>query len=480
MDYESTVCGETDYQCQYWRTDQQFSGNQIACYTPALTIEERKLLTSTNTVFNLSVEATPRDNSSNPLVLSCDPINSCVVSYYTETTPEIIVINPQYLAFGDFIQFYIKPKSLKGTVNVAINNPVEINLMEIKVGKNNCIYSNIFNNEQPVIKELIIQNERTPKNYNDSVVNCVLGDGVPESINKLGLNFMFTAGNPAIKSLLWKTGLAGEELIFKLFPKISSVTSLFPTLPKNGGSTITINGVGFIQSAVGSGISVMIEDDQNPCTVTSQTAETVVCTTSEISPALKTKVESSTSQYLGSPGFRYRKYDTNDCNAKMTETGFPDITATVDTVVLELSTRVFQGEYYLEYLNGWFVAPKSTDYKFYLNGDDRVQLYLTVNNTRTLIAQSYWSPYFDYTYEPNQISAWITLPAGNYYLEAYHCQGNGSDWFNTGMEMKEGGARRDLFSNKLGRKPQPLTKKKKNNWQEFLNKRSNYLYIIIF
>ncbi len=56
----------------------------------------------------------------------------------------------------------------------------------------------------------------------------------------------------------------------------------------------------------------------------------------------------------------------------------------------------------------------------------------------------------DYTYTSNHISTWISLTKGKYYIELYHCQGKGHDWFNWGVEVKEGGSRRNLFSAKMG------------------------------
>ena len=121
------------------------------------------------------------------------------------------------------VQFKLNPKQLYGFNNAAINNPVENKLIELKIGKNNCIVSTAFNNEHKLIQSLINKNDSAPKNSWESVVNCILGDGIPEKITKEGLNMMFTSGNPAIKSALWMVGLNGEELLFRTFPKVESV-----------------------------------------------------------------------------------------------------------------------------------------------------------------------------------------------------------------------------------------------------------------
>ncbi|MCP3681389.1 MAG: hypothetical protein GY861_01745, partial [bacterium] len=212
---------------------------------------------------------------------------------------------------------------------------------------------------------------------------------------------------------------SGDLLAFKIFPKIDSIST--QTVSLYGGTKICFKGAGFIQNSIGKVVELWIDDDTNPCKVTQVKNEEVCCTTSAITTALKAKFDNSSYEFIGCPGLRYRKFKTSsndDCAT--TSSG---VAATLDStkllkesVMLEGSGPLFQGDNYLEHLDGYFIAHDAGDYRFYISGDDKVTLYLVINGARTKIAENYWSPSYDYTYNPAQISNWITLAKGKYFI----------------------------------------------------------------
>ena len=340
---------------------------------------------------------------------------------------------------------------------------MENKLIELKVGSSNCIFATQYNRDDDIIEKRVIgENAKFPHNSNDCLLPCYLGNGIPTVVKKDGLNFRFSEGNPNIKSLFWKTSLTGQEYLFKTFPLVQTITpnevSVF------GETEVTLTGAGFMQSSIGNSIKVYIDDNENDCKVTNIKNGEVKCLTSPISANLDTKMGLATPNFLGGPGLRYRKYDVSGtnlkCYARIAANNFPDgadsaVFQDSDSVVLEGSTKSYKGNDYLEYLNGIFLAPKTTDYRFFVTGSSKVTLYIDSNKV-----ESYYSDFRDYTTNTSQISGWINLTAGNHVLRAFHCkEGNSADYFSFGVEQKEGGARRELFSNDItNQKQKPANK----------------------
>lgn len=106
--------------------------------------------------------------------------------------------------------------------------------------------------------------------------------------------------------------------------------------------------------------------------------------------------------------------------------------------------------------DGYFKAPATGEYKFYISCDDACQLNFDSTNplssnlpfTPSTIAQRWWAgdwrDYFDPPSidDDNQyISDWIMLTQDEYYkIDAYHTQGSGSAHFTVSVEFKSGGS----------------------------------------
>mmetsp|Transcript_28782 Transcript_28782/g.25962 ORF Transcript_28782/g.25962 Transcript_28782/m.25962 type:complete len:278 (-) Transcript_28782:4251-5084(-) len=114
----------------------------------------------------------------------------------------------------------------------------------------------------------------------------------------------------------------------------------------------------------------------------------------------------------------------------------PDVYSRLDS-----ESAFSQGNYYIERLSGFFVAPKDGDYQFMVSGDDTVRFYISsasgdLDRTKlNLEASASYSAYRYYNYESqNQFSDLITLQEGKEYLiELYHQEYSGGDHVSLGV-----------------------------------------------
>lgn len=89
---------------------------------------------------------------------------------------------------------------------------------------------------------------------------------------------------------------------------------------------------------------------------------------------------------------------------------------------------------------GFFKAPASTDYRFYVSVDDQAKIYLSTDNDPANMALIFSStkvtPYNNKFVYPEQVSSWVTLTAGQmYYMEARQWQFNGGESFSVAVEI---------------------------------------------
>lgn len=100
-------------------------------------------------------------------------------------------------------------------------------------------------------------------------------------------------------------------------------------------------------------------------------------------------------------------------------------------------------------LRGWFIAPATGNYYFYIATDDGGELWLGTNalaaGRRRVAYVSGWVDYRQWTAQPNQRSAAIPLVAGQrYYLEALQAEGSGGDHVSVGVQFPSGAYERPI------------------------------------
>lgn len=113
------------------------------------------------------------------------------------------------------------------------------------------------------------------------------------------------------------------------------------------------------------------------------------------------------------------------------------------------------GDNYGARTSGWFTAPATGSYYFYVASDDASELWLSTNGdpaNKVKIASvvGYSNPK-QWTAQASQKSASIALTAGtSYYLEVLHKEGGGGDHVAIGWQPTAGGAITDLPAVNLG------------------------------
>lgn len=99
-------------------------------------------------------------------------------------------------------------------------------------------------------------------------------------------------------------------------------------------------------------------------------------------------------------------------------------------------------------MRGWFIAPATTNYRFYMACDDWCRLNLgdtpmNAENTTQINYNTAWNAVRDYWdinqagNNPNRTSQWIALEEGeHYYIQGQHLEGSGGDHFSVAVEIE--------------------------------------------
>lgn len=104
----------------------------------------------------------------------------------------------------------------------------------------------------------------------------------------------------------------------------------------------------------------------------------------------------------------------------------------------------FRSDYYGQAIRGFFRAPRTGNYRFYIASDDSSQLWISntpesLDRTKLVLLASVGSYTSFRNYIANiasQISAPVAMQEGRYYLlEAYHVEGVGDDHLSVAVEV---------------------------------------------
>jgi len=115
---------------------------------------------------------------------------------------------------------------------------------------------------------------------------------------------------------------------------------------------------------------------------------------------------------------------------------------------LSLESPYWIGDKIGNWFKGWFVAPATTNYRFYIACDDYCNIMLgdtpnQVENTTEIVKSMQATDYRDFWETSNKgkwnrTSEWISLEAGeHYYIEAKHLEGGWRDHFSTAVEIEQ-------------------------------------------
>ena len=195
-----------------------------------------------------------------------------------------------------------------------------------------------------------------------------------------------------------------------------------------GGTNLTITGSGFETGDV----AVMV--DQTVCDVTQRSKGEVSCTIKPQTAA------SALGEYAGQHGVS-RKF-INDTVA-MTDL---ETAAGVNLLGLTWEAPYKQSDSLGNLYQGWFVAPATTRYRFYISCDDDCELWHSAtaddSSAKAKILELTWAMdhrqyWIEGTNGNVQASAWISMNAGDkHYLEGRHIEGSGHDHFTVSVEIE--------------------------------------------
>ena len=418
VDIITSNCREYDFRCLYRKTDRSFSDNNVSCYTPNLPNQYR---TSPGINFVVSLRFPYRNSYS---YIECSNSSKCTLTYSEDMTPELISIYPQNFYLGQYVQFRFRARGCFGNNNSSLNNAIQNFLSDIQIGSNTCIFASNYNIFDSRIKELIKRSSRFNTKY-DVIIKCIISDGIAENIPVEGLNFRFITGKFKLKSRFWKCKHKSRNphwynwdklywrwrnYLFRTYPFIFSVDP--KTISETGGTLITIKGLGFQVKSNGSGIEIWLQDDQNICDVVPNSFSfrnrQIQCITRPITPALKALFLAS-NDLQGNAGLRYTQYTSTNCSSTI---GIKPLLSNLipdsETVVMD-GTSSFGGSNYLEYFDGWFLAPSITSYRFFVNTKSPTRIYITKGGARLLVIDAKGTVDNDWVYSTTQIGPWFTL-----------------------------------------------------------------------
>ena len=249
-----------------------------------------------------------------------------------------------------------------------------------------------------------------------------------------------------------------------------------------GGQELTISGFGFEKD-------VDITVAGVPCEVTAMSMEEVTCTTGIAAGASVDGVAQP-----GQPGILQRIHEgasiSNLENASVAESGKQH--------QLTFESANDETEKVGYFWDGYFKAPATAEYRFYISCDDLCKLRLDSTNalssglafTPVTVANRWWySDWRDYLDPPQvddtsqYISAWIALTEGEYYkIDALHGNDRGASHMTVSVEVK------DLVSPSAGH-PQAISETQQilidqdnvaETWEIHVTDPSSGVYALVF
>jgi hypothetical protein len=275
-------------------------------------------------------------------------------------------------------------------------------------------------------------------------------------------------------------GLARTEMYVGPLQDSSFTITQYPTVSSVsraaggylGGDLLTIRGTGFPNGVEPSVSSVSVSGA--PCAILSSTTKAIVCRTGAPADAFArlgelyssgrgfaASVSRNNSLSYGGRGLLVQIY--NDLNpgtlTKLKSTPSfplsPNLTFVQANGTVGLGVNA--GFYYGTRMTGFFVAPYSGLFSFWVKADDQAELRISSSDSPADLpanAQAtlpYWSSAYDSF--PQQISEPLAMFAGRrYYMELLHSQGHGGDFVKLAVRMfNPPAAIRDVYSPKSWR-----------------------------
>jgi len=219
----------------------------------------------------------------------------------------------------------------------------------------------------------------------------------------------------------------------KTVPMISEID--FDSGYSTGGQNLTIHGYGF-QSG-----DIEVEIDGVMCEVTKYDRYSVSCNT-----GASNVTDPEITEYVGQHGARMKWINNSDTEEWESIWNHATSENVIEQLALTLEGLPNHETYSYYMYSGYFKAPATTNYRFYVAGDNWVRFSFAnvSDNKSALITQaipdSMYSPNLRQYYRNDSnehISDWHALEeGGNYYFEVYHYQYGGDGHVSVGVEIE--------------------------------------------
>ncbi len=145
------------------------------------------------------------------------------------------------------------------------------------------------------------------------------------------------------------------------------------------------------------------------CTVKTIETNEITCETSSTTAA------SSSGLYAGANGIRMKVYNSSYGYSLTTM----QTLSYYEHLALHLESFQNQGTYFGRVFQGYFKAPATTNYKFYISCDDSCEAFLSTNsdpaNMVSIASTDYYTSFRNYYTYTTQQSSWVALTENTYY-----------------------------------------------------------------
>ena len=206
-----------------------------------------------------------------------------------------------------------------------------------------------------------IDSEFTMQNWWPNNVETVVTDQRPSK--NVTPRALFRSGDSFLRPTAKHWNFAGDEWWYvRSHPVIDSIGS--PSGYTTGGQELDIYGFGF------NGQNVEVQVDGTDCRVTDKSDQRITCKTGTSSAVSKTGYQP------GQPGLIQTTVSpVNENHQPGSTSRTNDSHPRTKTLLTTFETSVNKMNKDTAILDGWFKAPETGEYRFYISGDDVTQLY---------------------------------------------------------------------------------------------------------
>eukprot|EP00742_Colponemidia_sp_Colp-10_P000666 GILJ01000725.1.p1 GENE.GILJ01000725.1~~GILJ01000725.1.p1 ORF type:complete len:5003 (-),score=847.36 GILJ01000725.1:252-15260(-) len=355
-------------------------------------------------IYNLAVTVSVNSSTA----VGCVP-SDCLFSYVSTSTPLLAQVTPNFLPTGSAV-------TLRTSV---FNNDGSLGT-KIFIGTSACAFPSASSSSYGI--------SSGPNGYTN--VACLVNnleagfENVSYSIPALGSSL-------ALPSALHLDSSLAAAAMLEVYPVVTAVTPSISTT--QGGTLITISGSGFSLDSN----HMSVQAGGSPCTIVSASNTEIQCLTSAHSGPVTPVSEGGRGMEVN----RWLNLAGSSITDLTSQSSFPNSPDNVQ-IIDQLSVSG-AGYLYGEKIRGYFVAPSTNTYTFYLTSNAQSQLWINsagseAESIQMIASVTNGCGAGQFGCESTQKSAQISLQAGvSYYLEVVHKAGQSADHVSVGVQLHQ-------------------------------------------